>query len=110
MAPKTAIVWAVEGTADALNAQYRAEAAAEVHTRLHALSRLRLGEEPMGWRPLWGAAGMPFRTECLSGLDWGGVRSGLHPWQPVYAAAAAGDPAQDSAARHTQVAPRLRPP
>ena len=61
MAPKTAIVWAVEGTADALNAQYRAEAAAEVHTRLHALSRLRLGEEPMGWRPLWGGSRNAFQ-------------------------------------------------
>ena len=46
MARKTAIVWAVEDTAEALHAQYRAEPVAEVRTRLHALWRLRLGEGP----------------------------------------------------------------
>ncbi len=46
MARKTAIVWAVGDTADALHAQYRAEPVAEVHTRLQALWRLRLGEGP----------------------------------------------------------------
>ena len=46
MARKTAIVWAAEDTADALHARYRAEAVAEVRTRLHALWRLRLGEGP----------------------------------------------------------------
>ena len=32
---KTAIVWAVEDTAAALHAQYRAEPVAEVRTRCH---------------------------------------------------------------------------
>lgn len=46
MARKTAVVWAVEDTAAALHAQYRAEPMPEVRTRLHALWRLRLGEGP----------------------------------------------------------------
>ena len=46
MVRKTAIVWAVEDTAVALHAQYRAEPVAEVSTRLHVLWRLRLGEGP----------------------------------------------------------------
>ena len=46
MARKTAVVWAVEDTAAALHAQYRAEPVPEVRTRLHALWRLRLGEGP----------------------------------------------------------------
>ena len=46
MARKTAIVWAEEDTADALHARYRAEAVAEVRTRLHALWLLRQGEGP----------------------------------------------------------------
>ena len=46
MARKTAIIWAVEDTAEALHAQYRAEPVAEVRTRLQALWRLRLGEGP----------------------------------------------------------------
>ena len=46
MARKTAIVWAEEDTADALHVRYRAEAVAEVRTRLHALWLLRQGEGP----------------------------------------------------------------
>ncbi len=46
MARKTAIVWAAEDTADALHARYRAEAVAEVRTRLHALWLLRQGQGP----------------------------------------------------------------
>ena len=46
MARKTAVVWAAEDTADSLHAQYRAEPAAEVRTRLHALWLVRRGESP----------------------------------------------------------------
>ena len=46
LARQTAIVWAVEDTADALHAQYRAEPVAEVRTRLHALWLLRQGQGP----------------------------------------------------------------
>ncbi len=46
MARKIAMVWAVEDTAAALHAQYRAEPVAEVRTRLHALWLLRQGEGP----------------------------------------------------------------
>ena len=46
MARQTAVVWAAEDTAEALHARYRAEAVAEVRTRLHALWLLRQGEGP----------------------------------------------------------------
>lgn len=46
MTRKAAIAWAVEDTAEALHAQYRAEAGAEVRTRLHALWLLRQGQGP----------------------------------------------------------------
>ncbi len=46
MTRKTAIAWAAEDTAAALHAQYRAEAVAEVRTRLHALWLLRQGQGP----------------------------------------------------------------
>ena len=40
------MAWAAEDTAEALQAQYRAEADPEVRTRLHALWLLRRGESP----------------------------------------------------------------
>ena len=46
MARKASVVWAVEDTAAALHAQYRAEKVTEVRTRLHALWLLRQGQGP----------------------------------------------------------------
>ena len=46
MTRKVRIDWAVEDTAAALHARYRAEPVAEIRTRLHALWLLRRGEGP----------------------------------------------------------------
>ena len=46
MARQARVVWAVEDTAAALHARYRAEQVTEVRTRLHALWLLRQGQGP----------------------------------------------------------------
>ena len=46
MARQARVDWAPEDTADALHAQYRAEAVAEVRTRLQALWLVRQGQGP----------------------------------------------------------------
>ena len=48
MARPMAIMWAAADTAAALHAQYRAQPAPEVRTRLHALWLLRQGASPTG--------------------------------------------------------------
>ena len=64
MACRTAIVWATENTAAALHAQDRAEAVAEVRTRLHALWLLRRGKGRPRWRPWWRADANPCSSGC----------------------------------------------
>ena len=66
MGRKTVIEWAAEDTAEALHAQYRAEAEPEVRLRLHALWLVRRGETPTAAAAAVGAD----RTSVQRWLRW----------------------------------------
>ena len=85
MARKTAVVRAVEDTAAALQAQYRAEPVPEVRTRRHALWRRRLGEGPtvaasvvgVGRRSVQRWLGWYREGGLAAGRDWIEARCGV---------------------------------
>ncbi len=93
MARKLLLDWAPEDTAAVLHAQYRAEAVAEVRTRLHALWLLRRGETPTAVAAMVGVE----RSSVQRWLRWyresglAAVRSGQALFPDAGPGAAGGD-------------------